>query len=357
MQKFNISNEDENKTLKNLLFKSFQSCNINFLFGAGTSYPAISTLGNIENDVQELINNDKEPKANEILVDFLEKIYETTTKINLTEQSDSLIEQTKTNYKNFIFWLNKILLNRKNEITKSTANIFTTNYDLFLEYACEQVGSYFNYNDGFSCKNKFFKEVILDVSEFNKKISYCTNLYKHNAILPNVNIVKLHGSLNWEIDNGTKTIILSNIFEKYDEICKITKSKKRKNEDIANCLNSIGLVTPTKAKFQKTVLEQSYYNFLRFFSNELEKENGILFAIGFSFEDEHIRDLINKVLSINPTLHLYICAFNKTSYESFEKIFSEFNNVTLIYDDEKDFSFSDCNQKLNIYFEDLMVND
>lgn len=357
MQKFNIKNEEEDKNLRHLLFKSFQSCNMNFLLGAGTSYPAIKTLGNIENTVQKLINDDKEQDANKILINFLEKIYETSTKINFTNNDNFSIEETKTNYKDFIFWLNNILLNRKNEITKASTNIFTTNYDLFLEYACEKIGSYFNYNDGFACKNKFFDKPVLNVSEFNKKITYCTNLYNHNTILPNINIVKLHGSLNWSIDNNTRTVILSNIFDKYNEICKLTKVKKKNHENIAKLINSIGLVTPTKAKFQKTVLEQSYYNFLRYFSNELEKENSILFTIGFSFEDEHIRDLICKALSINPTLQLFICSFNETSCKSYEKFFSEYNNVIIIYDDENTFSFSDCNKKLHIYFEDLITYD
>ena len=30
MKSFDITNDEENKTLKNILFKSFQSCNINF---------------------------------------------------------------------------------------------------------------------------------------------------------------------------------------------------------------------------------------------------------------------------------------------------------------------------------------
>lgn len=62
MKSFDITNENENNALKNLLFKSFQSCNINFLFGAGTSYPAISTLGNVENEVQELVEKKKQKK-------------------------------------------------------------------------------------------------------------------------------------------------------------------------------------------------------------------------------------------------------------------------------------------------------
>jgi hypothetical protein len=95
---------------------------------------------------------------------------------------------------------------------------------------------------------------------------------------------------------------------------------------------------------------------LRYFSNELEKENGILFTIGFSFEDEHIRDLVKKVLSINPTLQLYISVFNQDYYKKYYEFFNEFQNVTLIYNGDNVFSFANCYQKLNTYFEDLINN-
>lgn len=132
MKIYNIANNNESDTLKTILFKSFQSCNINFLLGAGTSFPAISTLGNIENEVQELVEKKETEKADVKLFKFLKEIYDVAIKINDIDKIEDKINETKANYNNFVSWINKILLNRKNDITKSSANIFTTNYDLSM---------------------------------------------------------------------------------------------------------------------------------------------------------------------------------------------------------------------------------
>jgi hypothetical protein len=39
------------------LQKAVQSSNINFLFGSGCSSPAIKTLGNIESEIERLVDN------------------------------------------------------------------------------------------------------------------------------------------------------------------------------------------------------------------------------------------------------------------------------------------------------------
>lgn len=359
MNSFDITQEKENNKLKNILFKTFQSCNLNFLLGAGTSYPAIATLGNIENEVQELMQNEEIETANLKLFEFLMDIYENALKIY--KDTDGSTSITKENYLNFISWLNKILLNRKNDITESSANIFTTNYDLFLEYACERQGNYFNFNDGFSNKNKIFSKPLLNVSEFNKRVNYSTNLYKHHTILPNINIVKLHGSLNWKVEESSNDIALSDVIDIYSKIFEPLKGKKISKttftKEKIEIINTVGIIMPTKEKFKRTVLEESYYNFLRYFSNELERENCILFTIGFSFADEHIRDLVIKALSINPTLQLYINVFNQDCYNQYEEFFKAFRNVTLIYNSKTDYKFEDCYNLLNDYFKGLENNE
>jgi len=39
------------------------------------------------------------------------------------------------------------------------------------------------------------------------------------------------------------------------------------------------IVNPAKTKFEDTLLNQYYYDLLRIYSNELEKENSVLFVI------------------------------------------------------------------------------
>jgi hypothetical protein len=55
------------------------------------------------------------------------------------------------------------------------------------------------------------------------------------------------------------------------------------------------IVNPSKKKFEDTVLNETHYDLLRIYNNELEKENGVLFVMGFSFADEHIRELTLRV--------------------------------------------------------------
>ena len=68
------------------------------------------------------------------------------------------------------------------------------------------------------------------------------------------------------------------------------------------------IVNPTKDKFKSTLLNQTYYELLRIYSNELERENTVLFVLGFSFTDEHIRELTLRVANSNPTLAIYVFA-------------------------------------------------
>lgn len=54
------------------------------------------------------------------------------------------------------------------------------------------------------------------------------------------------------------------------------------------------LVLPRKDKFRETLLENVYYDLLRTYSNELDKEGSLLIVFGFSFADEHIESLTKK---------------------------------------------------------------
>ena len=47
------------------------------------------------------------------------------------------------------------------------------------------------------------------------------------------------------------------------------------------------------------------------YSNELEKENTALFALGFSFADEHIQEITLRSANSNPTLGVFIVAYQE----------------------------------------------
>ena len=56
------------------------------------------------------------------------------------------------------------------------------------------------------------------------------------------------------------------------------------------------MVNPTKDKFRASVLDYHFYELMRIYSNALERENSLLFVMGFSFADDTLRKLRNVPL-------------------------------------------------------------
>lgn len=322
---------------EDILNKSFQSCNINFLIGAGASIPAIDGLGNLEEELKNLDNSENEKKLNE----FIKKILKSNSK--LYNNKDDITKKTENNYNSFIKSLVIMLLNRKNTLILPNINIFTTNYDLFLENACENIlqepNIHFNYNDGFINKNNIFIKSIFDISEYYKIISYKSKIDYTASYIPNINIVKLHGSINWKIEKDN--IIYNNL----------------QNE--INDYNNIGIVLPTDEKFKSTVINRIYYSSLRYFSAELERENTFLFAFGFSFRDEHINDIIKQALKTNYSLQLFINSYNNEEYKRLKNVFNNYVNVQYLNADKfknirhNKYDFEYINKELNNIVKDL----
>jgi len=73
------------------------------------------------------------------------------------------------------------------------------------------------------------------------------------------------------------------------------------------------VVNPTKDKLRHTLMNQTYYELLRLYSNELEKEITVLFAMGFSFADEHIREITVRAANANSTLMVHVIAYTSES--------------------------------------------
>lgn len=99
---------------------------------------------------------------------------------------------------------------------------------------------------------------------------------------------------------------------------------------LANYKDVFLIVNPTKEKFHDTLLNKNYYELLRIFSNELEKENSLLVVEGFSFKDEHILDLTKRSM-LNPSLKLLIFCYDEKAIEDYEKIFNDSKNHNITY--------------------------
>lgn len=207
--------------------------------------------------------------------------------------------------------------------------------------------------------------------------------------MPVVNLIKCHGSVNWKeyVKNNNRSkiqvaieedlispinndlnIVLQTINQYFGESTSIDSLEKlienMENIDLVNVdlieeLNSIGkyagddlsrlvekietlqIVLPTKDKFQTTLIKENYFNMLRLLSYELEKNQSLLVVFGFSFQDEHISEVVQRSLN-NPSLLVIIFCFTDNEKS---KIVSQFN-------------FSDSYIPINVKFiepKDLLV--
>ncbi len=320
--------------LKNIV----QDCNVNFLLGSGMSMPYLSTLGKIEQFLTELAQKkEKGEVTNEqekiIRVSLYKKFFDGAIVKNLDVLKESVdAKKVLDNYENFLVILNSILLNRKSSILNKQLNIFTTNVDIFLEKSLENTNV--EYNDGFS--GRFSPK--FNLTNF-KKSFYKTSLHYDNVSeLPVFNLMKIHGSLTWDkrekedilfssklniVDKiKSKTITGNTLIDIDDEetidelITKAnTKTPDSSVDEFIVEYEKLAIVNPTKEKFRETVLNRNYYELLRIYSNELEKENTILIVAGFSFADEHIRDVTIRAANSNPTLKIYILSHSSDADE------------------------------------------
>jgi hypothetical protein len=76
-------------------------------------------------------------------------------------------------------------------------------------------------------------------------------------------------------------------------------------------------------------MDSTYYELLRIYANELDREGTLLVSFGFSFGDKHILDITRRALR-NPTLRLVAFAFNDADREIYLKRFDGCNNVEIV---------------------------
>lgn len=324
-----MSKQFQHNALFDKLKKYIESGNINFLIGSGASIKAIRTLGNLESDLTMFIRdyqNSSDSTIRDSILDlinsFLKDVREPNAvlleSLNNTVELSRGIQETIESYMTFSKIIYQLMLTRGSDRLPKKMNIFTTNYDLFLEFALEK--SKLPYNDGgigifyryFSSKN------------FQKRIFKLSESYSYQYEEPVINIIKLHGSVNWRFDSGADSICISNEVT----VPEITSDSLDEYAYFKENIN-LPIILPTKQKFVRTLMEHTYYDLSRLYSNELEREQSVLFTFGFSFEDEHIRSITQRALS-NPYLTLLIFPY---SYEDEQKLltyFSLFPNVKVI---------------------------
>ncbi len=179
------------------------------------------------------------------------------------------------------------LMNRMNSRQNPrNINIFTTNYDLFIENALDEVSKTetFVINDG---ARGYFKRV-LDSSNFNRTVSYRGPFNNFVDEIPSISLIKPHGSVNWERTENDEIEIKSTVV----------------NEPV--------IVKPDGHESRATFEENYFHDMLRIFQTELDKPQSVLFVIGFSFQDEHIVKMMQRALR-NKELNVYIFCYSNNN--------------------------------------------
>ena len=337
----------------NIIRDFVQSGNINFLIGSGLSRPYLPVLGNIEKQMAAI----KDAPANQqpvLEAVLFKKYFEKVILPNREIYDKSKYDETLGNYCDFLNIWNSILHNRCGNLRSKQANIFSTNIDLFVEKAAEETGVEFN--DGFiGSVAPVFSE-----ANFQKSVLKNSIHFQNSTELPTFNLLKIHGSINWKTfeDKVRNDIELSSVLEVQQALSRIKGSsfpnykknnakilaqiKRKPNaKEFLDAYNELLIVNPTKKKFSETVFDVHFYELMRLMSNSLEKENSVLFVMGFSFEDEHIRNIVERALKTNPTLVVFIFSYDNDSTSRYVELFGDnYSNLIILTPSE----FSEANE-------------
>ncbi|MDH6595910.1 SIR2 family protein [Bacillus aerius] len=273
-ERMSNNNDELVKTLRKMAITK----QLNFLIGSGNSLPAIPLMGMIDEKDYEKRNEKLKQKVKAVSKDLLNNVEEC-----------SEISITLNNYINFLSTIIDILNMSNSRQTTRTANLFTTNYDLFIEKAFDKVLKNYRFvvNDGAS--GYFERE--LDGSNYNRTVSYKGLNDNYTNEIPSLTLIKPHGSMNWEINNDSVYI---------------------RNSVVDNPL----IVKPTGYEEQETFYNNHFHEMLRVFQLELDKPQAVLFVIGFSFQDKHIAKMVKRAIQ-NPELMVYVFGFSDNDRATF----------------------------------------
>jgi hypothetical protein len=317
-----------------------EDSHLNFLIGSGLSAPYLSTLGNIETLLTDIEAVSLPAPMRDIIRCSIYKRYfdEVMAKNLKVLEGDASCADVLAEYNTFLKSLNAILQRRRNSLLGKEVNLFTTNIDVFQEKAIEDIG--LEFNDGF---NGRFKPTF-SLSNFHKSRFKHSLHFDNVSELPVFNLFKVHGSLTWHFEDED-TIVFSRELNEISSVANVTMTLDALVPvddastaatlqtaatglalapcvtEFLNAYDELLIVNPTKDKFKRTIFNYTHYEMLRMFSNEMEKNNTVLFVMGFSFADQHIREIVLRAANSNPTLMVYVIAYSTDSANAIRKQF------------------------------------
>lgn len=318
-----------------------QDSHLNFLIGAGSSVPFIAPLGDVENVLAELKEANDETLLARASVQgyFFDRVLLPNLRL-LDAKTDVGAQTLIKSYGRFVGTLNRILLKRRSTLLGKQVNLFTTNIDMAFEHALELLE--IDTNDGFAGKIR----PRLDLGEFSTLRFRQGARYEYRSEIPTFNLFKIHGSAGWQRDgeeiyfdhrleviravqlryeSAKATLLPINEPKDVDAVMlRLSATGKVLDQvglDFAEAYKDLQIVNPEKTKFASTVLNKTYYELIRRFANELEKENTALLAHGFSFRDEHLLDLVLRASAANPTLQVIVFCYAREAFQEIKALF------------------------------------
>ncbi|WP_167343104.1 SIR2 family protein [Nonlabens sp. SY33080] len=154
--------------------------------------------------------------------------------------------------------------------------IFTTNYDLLMEQAFEDIS--IPYFDGFIGSRQSFFD--LRAVEDDLMPDHWTRLWK------------IHGSINW--------------FQKENkDVFRTTRTDE---------INSSHLIYPSHLKYDQS-RKMPYLALIDKLSKFIRKPNSLMIMTGYSFNDEHLNDTILNALKSNPNTMVIAMLFGDLTYK------------------------------------------
>ncbi len=174
--------------------------------------------------------------------------------------------------------------------TRDRLHIFTTNYDRFIEYACD--------NASIKIIDRFFGKIQPTYQETLPNIDYyyktpdTKNEFRYAEGV--VRYTKIHGSIDW-ISKNNKIIQSCIPFGCGDIASKLCDLQKNL------------MIYPNSMKS----IETAYYPYsqlFRDFSTAICRQNSSLVVYGYGFGDSHINKILIEMLQI-PSAHLVIISY------------------------------------------------
>jgi len=313
--------KDDLDFIKDFIKGFFDMKNVCFLFGSGTSVPAIPTMNELYSGLKssECFNDTEEKQLSGINDEKnIEKLLSVLYSYRVFLESSKIVDGVKTeesityklvcncinkierhvfhsinvskeeeNYncvmKNYETFYSKLVFRNKD---LSRLCVFTTNNDLFNERAMDKLN--IHYIDGFAGGLKrYFNPAMFNYS-LSKRLD--TSINKYEPVENMVYLYKLHGSVNWIEDNNRENTYFN-----------IRELSDAKDFDPSRSY----MIYPNALKQTKS-LGAPYVDIFREFQHKLLEPNIVLFVIGYSFGDEHINDIIYRALATNSSINLVI---------------------------------------------------